>query len=103
MTALFIHGADEFRYGDLKSTLAQNMLMCSNQYPWSTEEALNILNIYNQTTRYQKKGKQTKRNDRQAVVAFAQAEKAIGERKDIEDVVCYHARNCEKKTKNNLI
>ena len=104
MTALFIHGADKIGYGGLKRNLAQNMSMGSNQYPRSMEEALNILNTYSKTTRHQKKGKPTKREDRQAGVAFAQTEKSTGDKKDIKDVACYHckekghyARNFEKK------
>ena len=70
MEALFIHKADKIRNGGLKSTLAHNMSMGSNQYPGSMEEALNILNTYSQITRYQKKGKPTKREDGQAGVVF---------------------------------
>ena len=48
MAALLLHGADKVRYGGLKSTLAQNMSMKMNQYPWTTEETLNIFNTYSQ-------------------------------------------------------
>ena len=78
MAALFIHGADKIRYGCQKSTLAQNMLMGSNQYPRSMEGALNILNTYSQTTRYQKKGKPTKREDGQAGLHLHRQKRVVG-------------------------
>ena len=87
----------------LKSTLAQNMLMGSNQYPRSFEEDLNTLNIDSQTTSYQKKGKPAKREDGQGGVAFAQADKSTVDRKDFKDVIYYdcrekwhYTRTCEK-------
>ena len=57
MTAILLHGANKVRYGKPKSTLAQNISMGMNQYPWTTEETLNILNTYSQTMRFKKKDK----------------------------------------------
>ena len=77
MAALLLHGVDNVRYGWLKSTLAQNMSMGTNQYPWTMEETLNSLNIPNtlnscsQTMRYKKKCKPQGKDNAQNEVAIA--------------------------------
>ena len=62
--AIFLHEADETWYSGLKSILAQNMSKGSNQYPQTTEEALNILNIYSKTMKYQHERKTYTSEDR---------------------------------------
>ena len=73
----FLHGADKTCHSGLKSTLAQNMSMGSNQYPRTTEEALNILNTYSQTTKHQHKKKIYKSDERWTKVAFMQITKEL--------------------------
>ena len=55
MVALFLLGVNKVKYGGLKSALTQNMSTGMNQYPRTTEEALNILNTYSQMMRYNSK------------------------------------------------
>ena len=45
MVVLLPHRADKFRYGGLKSTLAQHMSMGTNRYPRSLKKK-NLLNTY---------------------------------------------------------
>ena len=45
---LFLIGADQSRYNNMKSTMQLNMVMGTNNYPHSLEERMNIMNTHQQ-------------------------------------------------------
>ena len=97
MAAMFIHWADKFRYGSLKSTLAQHMSMETIQYPRLLKEAMNILNTYNKTTQGQQRARSgQKMTDNNTKMLFAQSSKGAGNKSDwdLSHITCFH---CDAK------
>ena len=111
MAAIYSHGVDKTRYGNLKCTLAQNISMNSNHFPKNSVRDIYILNTYSQTVKHQQKGKVYKSEEGQIGVAFTQLSKDHGSNNNnTQDVTCYHCEGkahyelvCPKKGRNSSI